>query len=148
LNLIKILEHDINSLDKELNLNDIKTKYKDVFQGLGCMENEYDIKIDKTVKPVVRAPRRLPFTIRDKVKQKLDNMCTNRILLPVSTPTEWVSSLVVVAKPDKLRICIDPKDLNNAIYRPHYPMPCIEELAPDLCGAKIFSVLDAKNGFW
>jgi hypothetical protein len=32
-------------------------------------------------------------------------------------PTDWVSSMVVVRKPGKLRICLDPKDLNRAIKR-------------------------------
>ena len=50
-------------------------------------------------------------------------------------------------KPGKLRICIDPKHLNQNIKRSHYPLPTIEDLLPDLSKAKIFSVVDAKNGF-
>lgn len=65
-------------------------------------------------------------------------------------PTPWVSSLVVVRKPEtgKLRICIDPTDLNRAIKRPHYPIPRIEDIVTRLGKAKIFSILDAKDGFW
>ena len=59
-----------------------------------------------------------------------------------------MSSLVTVVKPGKLRICIDPKHLNENIKRSHYPLPTIEDLLPDLSKAKIFSVVDAKNGFW
>ena len=44
-------------------------------------------------------------------------MVEERILTPVNEPTNWVSSMVTVVKPDKLRICIDPKDLNRAIKR-------------------------------
>ena len=44
-------------------------------------------------------------------------------------------------------ICLDPKDLNGAIKREHFPMPTIEEVATRLNGAKIFSVFDASNGF-
>ena len=56
--------------------------------------------------------------------------------------------MVTVIKPNKLRICIDPKDLNRAIKRSHYPIPTIEEVATKLNNAKVFSVLDAKSGFW
>ena len=59
-----------------------------------------------------------------------------------------MSSLVTVVKPGKLRICIDPKHLNQNIKRSHYLLPTIEDLLPDLSKAKIFSVVDAKNGFW
>ena len=53
------------------------------------------------------------------------------IIAPVHEPTEWVSSMLVVAKPNKLRMCLDPSDLNKAIRREHYPMPTVEEVASD-----------------
>ena len=75
-------------------------------------------------------------------------MVQEEILTPVSESKDWVSSMVTVVKPNKLRICIDPKDLNRAIKRSHYPLPTIEEVATRLSKAKVFSVLDAKSGFW
>ena len=64
-------------------------------------------------------------------------------------PTEWVNSLVVVQKPNcAVKLCIDPRDLNLAIKRPHYPMNTIDEVASRLQGAKTFSILDAASGFW
>ena len=76
-------------------------------------------------------------------------MSKDKIIAPVETPTDWVSNLVVVKKTNnKLRLCLDPKDLNKAIRRPHYHMPTIEDMAPDLTKAKVFTVVDAKDGFW
>ena len=48
----------------------------------------------------------------------------------------------------KLRICLDPRDLNLAINRKHFPMPTIEEIATRLNGAKLCSVFDTSNGLW
>ena len=45
-----------------------------------------------------------------------------------------------------MRVCIDPSDLNKAIQRIHYPLPTIDEVLP-LKDAKIFSLVDAKDGF-
>ena len=57
--------------------------------------------------------------------------------------------MVVVPKKDgKLRVCLDPKDLNQAIQRKHYPLPTIEDIATRLFGAKVFTVLDVRQGFW
>ena len=57
--------------------------------------------------------------------------------------------MVTVVKPNgQLRICIDPKDLNKVIEREHYPMKTLEEVVGQMAGAKVFSVLDAKSGFW
>lgn len=60
----------------------------------------------------------------------------NKIIAKVDTPTDWVNSLVVVEKPKtgKLRICLDPKALNNAIRRPHYPMRTLDEVTSQLAG--------------
>ena len=65
----------------------------------------------------------------------------------VKTPTEWVNSMTVVAKGDKVRICLDPKDLNKQIKREHYPMRTVEQIVSEIPNAKVFSTLDAKSGF-
>ena len=54
--------------------------------------------------------------------------------------------MVVVCKPNKLIVCLDLA-LNKAIIRNHYPTSTIEGIAPKLANAKIFSVVDAKDGF-
>ena len=128
--------------------DDILTEYADVFEGLGCLADPYHIEIDPTAQPVIHPPRKVPVTLREPLRQELKRMEENKILAPVSEATDWVSSMVTVVKPNKLRICIDPKDLNRAIKRPHYPLPTIEEVATKLSKAKVFSVLDAKSGFW
>ncbi|XP_060083295.1 uncharacterized protein LOC132562561 [Ylistrum balloti] len=64
-------------------------------------------------------------------------------------PTDWVNSMVTVTKPNgKIRICLDPRDLNTAIKRQHYPMLTIEEIVAWIPEAKYFSKLDATSGFW
>ena len=68
-------------------------------------------------------------------------------ITPVKEPTEWVSSMVVSCKKDKIRICIDPKDLNKVIKREHHPMKTIDDIITEIPDAKVFSVLDAKSGF-
>ncbi|KAG8187926.1 hypothetical protein JTE90_027700 [Oedothorax gibbosus] len=70
------------------------------------------------------------------------------IIVRIEEPTEWVSNMVVVDSPKKLRICIDPRPLNEAIRRPHYPISASERLFTNLQGCTVFSFLDAKNGFW
>ena len=54
-------------------------------------------------------------------------MVKQGIIVPVDEPTDWVNSVVVRGKPnDSLRICLDPKDLNKAIKREHYPVPTVD----------------------
>ena len=69
------------------------------------------------------------------------------ILAPITEPAQWVSSMLVIVKPKKFHICLDPRDLNKAIRREHYQMPTMEEAATRLSQAKKFTVVDAKDGF-
>ena len=48
----------------------------------------------------------------------------------------------------RLRLCLDPKDLNAAIQREHHVTPTLEEILPKLTGATVFSLVDAKCGYW
>ncbi|KAL9953685.1 hypothetical protein ACROYT_G041138 [Oculina patagonica] len=67
----------------------------------------------------------------------------------ITEPTDWVSSVLAVPKKDgSVRICLDPKDLNTAIKRSRYPLPTVEDVTNRLTSAKVFSVFDAKSGFW
>ena len=76
-------------------------------------------------------------------------MRSQEIICKITEQTEWVSSLVVVEKPNgKLWVCIDPKDLNRAIHKPHYPMKTLEDALPHLSNAKFFTKLIARSGYW
>ena len=124
-------------------------QHKDVFTGIGSLKNmKYSIDIDHTVPPVVHPPRQLPVSKRAQVKQELNRLENLQIIEKVTEPTDWVNSLVVVYKGDKVRICIDPKDLNKAIKRQHFPILTIEEVLTRVHGSKIFTCLDANKGFY
>ena len=68
----------------------------------------------------------------------------------VDEPTNWVNSLVIVKKPksDKLRVCLDPRNLNKAIKREYFQLPTIEDITTRMSGAKYFSKYDANQGYW
>ena len=95
--------------------------------------------IDPTVKPVIDPARRVPVALRVKVEEELDRMQQIGVIEPVEQPTEWVSSMVTIVKPNKLRICIDPRRLNEAVLREHYPLLTVEEVVSRIPGAKYFS---------
>ena len=122
--------------------------YSDVFSGLGCLPGECHLEVDKSVRPVQHPCRRSPIAMKPKMKVKLDSMEGDEIITPVTEPTDWISSSVAVLKQNgDIRICLDPKDLNRALKRPKYQMPTLDEVLPELSKAKVFTVLDAKDGF-
>ena len=96
----------------------------------------------------MQPPRKIPVALRDKVRDELTRMESLGVIVKQDEPTPWVNSMVVVNKGSKIRICIDPKDLNNAIMREHYPLRTIDEVIANMPNAKYFSKLDAVTGFW
>ena len=65
------------------------------------------------------------------------------------SPLIGVNDLVIVEKPNgKLRICLDPWPLNNAIKRGHHHLPSASEIFLQMSGTCFFSKLDASLGYW
>ena len=93
--------------------------------------------------------RRVPLSLKLELKKQLDKLENNGTIAKVDTPTDWLSSLVIVKRASgKIRLCIDPKPLNKALKRSHYLMPVVEDLLSELSQAKVFSKCDVKNAFW
>lgn len=139
--------HNIQSLTNPLTEEGILRRYKDVFEGLGHIGDTAFVT-DEKVRPVQHDPRHVPIAVRNEVKAKLAELEVKGIMKKITVPTEWISSMVIVAKPGKLRICLDPRDLNQALLRPKYLMPTLEEILPPLSKAKVFTTLDTKDGFY
>ena len=119
----------------------------DVFDGCGCFEGEHHTTLDSTVPPVVHSPRRVPVAYDNHSKRNW-TLSSKGIIAKVDRPTDWVNSCVCVTKPNgKLRLCLDPKDLNKAIKIPHHYTPTLDYVLPKLNGAQFFTILDARSGY-
>ena len=70
------------------------------------------------------------------------------VVVSKTEPTEWVNSLVTIVKPNKIRVCMNPQDLNKTFKREHFPLHTIEEVVAEMPIAKVLSVVDANQGFW
>ena len=61
----------------------------------------------------------------------------------------WASAVVLVRKKDgELRLCIDLRKLYNRTVKDGYALPRIDDTLDWLHGAKWFSTLDLKFGYW
>ena len=75
------------------------------------------------------------------------------VLKPVHEATSWINRFVPVEGKDKLgnlklRICLDPTNLNKAIVRETYCFKTPENIAHLLADAFIMTVCDCKKGYW
>ena len=127
----------------------LQEEYRKQFQGLGRLPGNYTLHIKPDSTPKIHAHRRAPIQLRDQIKAELQRMLELDVIKPVTTPTEWVSSLTYVMKANgSIRMCLDPSDLNKALKRGQHHIPTMEELSYKFSGAKYFSKLDARSGYW
>ncbi|XP_022783269.1 uncharacterized protein K02A2.6-like [Stylophora pistillata] len=128
----------------------LESDYADVFEGSGEIKGvQYKIQIDLNATRVVHPPRRVPVALREPLREELQRMEKLGVIKKCTEPTAWVHSLVVAKKKNnKLRVCMDPSDLNRAVRREHFPMQTVEDMISGMPSAKVFNVLDANHGFW
>ncbi|XP_052566384.1 uncharacterized protein K02A2.6-like [Culex pipiens pallens] len=129
----------------------IVEKHSDIFAGYGRFPGVVSLEVDESVQPSIQHPRRVPIALRPKLKQELDKLEEDGIIVKETRHTEWVSNIVLVRRGGQnefVRICLDPVPLNKALKRPNLQFDTIDELLPELGNAKIFTTVDTKKGFW
>ena len=128
---------------------DLQTLYPNSFDRISDMSGEYDIKIDPRVPPVQHGRCKVPIKHKAEIEKELNDMVRQGIIAKQMEPTPWVSSLMYLKKPNgKLRICLNPKDLNKAIIRENHKALTLEEIAHELTGATKFLKVDGNKAFF
>ena len=128
----------------------ITDDYADVFDNkLGKLPGKAHFQVNPNICPVVSPVRRIPISLKAKVKAELDNLTDQNVITSIQDPTDWVSNLVVTMKKNgDLCVCLDPPCLNKALKREHFRLPVLDDILPELSNAKLFSTLDVKNAYW
>ena len=153
-NILQVTQTDINrtarDLQSPLTLAQVLYQYNEVFDNkLGTLPGQIHLEVDQSITPVQEPVRRVPVAVRETLIKEIGDMEKDGVFKKVDEPTDWVSPLVIVKKPNgRLRICMDPKQLNRALKRAHYLTVTVDEILPQLSKAKVFSVCDVKSGFW
>ena len=138
------------SLLQQQQLNELFREFSDVFsQGEDDLGNtpllEHAIE---THGPPLRQPyRRQNPAVRREEMAQVQQMLSSNVIRPSNSP--WASPVVMVRKKDgSLRFCVDFRQLNAATVKDTHPLPRIDDLLDALHGAKWFSTLDLKSGYW
>ena len=127
----------------------IKQEYSDIFSGVGKLDDfKLKLHINSDVEPIAQRMYRIPFTLREKVERKLDELEAQDIIEKVNDQTPWVSPVIVVPKPNgDIRLCVDMREANKAIMRERHPIPTVDEILYKMNGGEWFSKMDLRYGF-
>ena len=146
-----------------LTKQDILDIYSDVFTRIGKFPGmPYRFQLKPNAKPTRHAPRKVPIHLQDAFHKEIRNLEQLGILEETKDVTEWVNSFVIVEKKiptdsnssqghsmnKKLRICLDPRDLNEALEREPYYTQSIEEIMGKFHGMPRFTIADFNKRYW
>ena len=144
-----------------LTKQDILSQYSGCFEGIGCFPGDpYKFCLKPDHKPARHATRKVPVHLEAAFKEEINSLVKQGILEEVKEHTDWVNSYVIVEKDTgnhhspnhtvkkKLRICLDPRDLNEALEREPYHERSVDEITTKLQGMTVFTMVDFKKGYW
>ena len=127
---------DLTNLQPLNTKEDLIKAYPDRFEGIGHFPGTYHITLQNDATPADHAPQKCLIAMHCLVHEKLDEFLEKGIIVPVEEPTDCVSSLAYSWKANgKLRVCLDPRDVNKATKRDHYKIPTIE-ITHQVAGSK------------
>ena len=150
MNIVTLLCDDIGMQVSAVNRSAecMSNKIRNIEDLRNAFPQSFDT-VDPAIAPVVHPCRKYPIQRREATQNELKKMEAMGVIVKETEPTEWVSSLTFTEKRDgTVRLSLDPKDLNRTLLRPHHKNPILEEITHHFSGAKFFSKLDAKNGYW
>ena len=124
--------HDIFSLDKN---------------EIGCTD-----AAEHVIKLLDEEPFKEKFwwiapPLLDEVREHLQEMLDGGAIWP--SQSTWCKAVVLVWKKDGgQQFCIDFRWLNARTKIDSYPLPRMQETMESMVGARFFSTMDLKSGFW
>ncbi|UYV63284.1 hypothetical protein LAZ67_2003650 [Cordylochernes scorpioides] len=98
-------------------------------------------------RPIKQRPYRVSPTERRAIQGEVDKMIKMGVAQPSESP--WSSPVVLVKKKDgSWRFCVDYRRLNRITKKDVYPIPRTDDVLDSLTGAKFYSSMDLRTGYW
>ena len=125
--------------------HDILSQYSSCFEGIGHFPGDpYKFHLKPEHKPAQHAPRKVPTHLEYALNEVIESLVKLGILEEVKEHTDWVNLYVIVEKDTgshhspnhtikkKLKICLDPRNLNEALEREPCHTRSLDEITAKL----------------
>ena len=112
----------------------LQRDFKAVFNGVGCFDGTFSLQLKPGSKPHQVPPRHVAYGLQKSFKEELELLQKQDIitLLGVDETVEWCNSFVLVPKSNgKVRLCLDPTRLNQALIWPVHRGHTLNDILPN-----------------
>ena len=119
----------------------LQRDFEDVFNGIGCFDDTFSLKLKLDSKPYHAPLRHVAYMLQKHFEEELKRLEKQHIISPLGLDktAEWCNSFVLVPKANgKVRLCLDPTQLNQALIRPVHREPTLSDILPKLNNVNIF----------
>jgi hypothetical protein len=107
---------------------------------------EFVIELMPGIAPIYKSPYRMATPELAELKEHIKEFLEKGFVHPSSSP--WGAPVIFVSKKDSTqRLCVDYRTLNEVTIKNKYPLPRIDDLFDQLCGACVFSKIDLRSGY-
>jgi hypothetical protein len=107
---------------------------------------EFVIELKPGTAPIYKTPYRMATLELVELKEHIKELLEKGFIYPSSSP--WGAPVIFVPKKDGTRrMFVDYCALNEVTVKNKYPLPRIDDLFDQLCGACMFSKIDLQSGY-
>ena len=118
----------------------LQREFKDVFNGIRSFNGSFSLQIKPDSKPYQVTPRNVAYALQNPFKEELDELWQQDIITPLDgdETVKWSNSFVLVQNLNgKVRLCLDPARLNQAVIRLVHRGPPLNDKLPKLNNAHV-----------
>ena len=131
-------------------MHKIHKKFGDVYNGIGCFKGTFSLQLKPDSKPYQVPPRHVAYALQKWLTGELECLQKMDIITPlgVDKTAEWCNSFVLVPKANgKVRLCLDPVQLNPALIRLIHWGPTLNDILLRLNNVQYMSIIDVSSGY-
>ena len=128
----------------------IHSLFDNVFNGIGCFKGTFPLQLRPDSKPYQVPLRWVAYPLQKPFKDELDWLQKLDVIIPlgIDETVEGCNSFVFVPKANgKVRLCLDPVRLNQALIRPIHTGPTLNDIWPRLINVQYMSIIDTSLGY-
>ena len=105
---------------------------------------DFAIDLVPGTSPISTAPYRMSASELGELKKLLEELLEKQFTKP--SVSQWGAMVLLVKKKDdRMRLCVDYRQLNKVTIKNRYPLLRIDDLMDHLVGVEVFSKIDLRS---